>query len=148
MKLGQALAGGAVGAVTVTVLNETVRQFVDGAPRMEVIGMRALAKSLRGLDQDPPEGDTLFSLTLAGDLVSNALYYSLVGLGSARGVWARGTLLGLAAGLGAATLPRPMGLGEQPGERFPLTHTLTVAWYLAGGIAAAAVAGHLAANKG
>jgi hypothetical protein len=55
----------------------------------------------------------------------------------------RGALLGLAAGVGAAYLPPRIGLGEQPGQRPPATQIMTVAWYLAGGLAAAAAAGHL-----
>lgn len=135
----QALAGGAVGALTVTVVNEVARRLVPHAPRLEVIGMRALARSIRGLEQEPPEGERLFSWALAGDLAANTVYYSLVGAGDATNAWRRGTLLGLAAGLGAVVLPRPLGLGRQPGARFPITPLLTVAWYLLGGLAAAAV---------
>lgn len=138
MKMLQALWSGAAGAITVTALNESVRQLVPHAPRVEVIGMRALAAALRASGKQPPEDDELYGWTLAGDLLSNSLYYSLVGVGETSGAWRRGALLGLAGGLGAALLPGPLGLGRQPGERPPLTQILTVAWYLAGGLAAAA----------
>ncbi len=47
--------------------------------------------------------------------------------------------LGLAAGAGALVLPKPLGLGEAPKSRRPATRIMTVAWYLIGGLAAAAV---------
>ncbi len=139
MALWRALASGAVGSVALTLLHETARRVVPNAPRMDVIGMRAIAKSLRAADQDPPEHDTLFRVTLLGDLVSNAAYYSLVGSGGS-GVWLRGAALGLVAGLGGTFLPRSMGLGRQPGEHFPATHLMTACWYLIGGLTAAGTA--------
>lgn len=132
------VASGLAGAVTVTLLNEGVRRVVPHAPRMDVIGERALSRSLNAAGVELPHGEALFRWTLAGDLVSNALYYGLVGVGAPSGVWSRGGALGLAAGLGAVFLPRPLGLGRQPGEEAPLTQLLTVTWYLAGGLAAAA----------
>ena len=144
MTLMAALTSGFAGACTVTLLNESVRRLIPNAPRMEVIGMRAIAKSMRVAGQEPPEEDSLFSLAMAGDLVSNSLYYSLVGWGAPPGAWTRGVLLGLAAGLGGAFLPGPLGLGHQPGERTPTTQILTIAWYLAGGLAAAATTQALA----
>lgn len=134
---------GLTGAVTVTVLNEGVRRVLPHAPRIEVIGERALAGSLEALHVTPPRGDALYRWTLLGDLVSNTLYFGLVGLGARQGVWERGGLLGLVAGVGAITLPRPLGLGRQPGARMPMTPLLTATWYLAGGLVAAAAAQRL-----
>ncbi len=42
------------------------------------------------------------------------------------------------AGLGAVALPKPLGPGRQPGQRTPMTQAMTVAWYVAGALAAAA----------
>lgn len=134
---------GLAGAVTVTVLNEGVRQVLPHAPRIEVIGERVLASSLKALDVDPPQGEALYRWTLLGDLLSNTLYFGLVGLGARQGAWERGGVLGLAAGVGAVTLPRPLGLGRPPGSRLPVTPLLTVGWYLAGGLVAAAAAQRL-----
>ncbi len=134
---------GVAGALTVTALNEGVRRVLPHAPRIEVIGERALAGSLQALNVDPPRGAALYRWTLLGDLLSNTLYYGLVGLGPRQGAWHRGGLLGLAAGLGAVVLPRPLGLGRQPGARSPRTPLLTAGWYLAGGLAAAVTARQL-----
>ncbi|WP_345464692.1 hypothetical protein [Deinococcus carri] len=132
------VAAGLAGAVTVTLLNEGARRVLPHAPRMEVIGERALSRSLRAADVQPPRGEALYRWTLLADVFSNSLYYSLVGAGSSRKAWQRGGALGLAAGVGGALLPRPLGLGRQPGEQAPLTQLLTMGWYLAGGLAAAA----------
>ena len=139
---------GFIGAVTVTVFNETARRRVPHAPRLEVMGERALSKTLRTVKLDPPHGRALYRWTLVGDLLSNTLYYSLVGGGPAPRVWRRGAILGLAAGVSAVVLPRPLGLGRQPGARTPRTPALTAAWYLAGGLAAAAAARLLRSGSG
>lgn len=138
--MGQILVCGVAGAATVTLLNETARRLISNAPRLEELGIRGIAKGLRKTGQDLPSRDTLFWLSLAGDLASNSLFYSLAGRGDSKQVWPRGAALGLLAGLGAATLPEPLGLGRGPTERTPTTRVLTVAWYLLGGLAAAGAA--------
>lgn len=105
---------------------------------MDVLGMRAIERVMRGAKLKPPKPDTLHTVTLAGDIVSNALYYSLVGLGSRQGTWLRGLFLGLAAGIGALVLPGPLGLGTAPSNQTNATRAMTVAWYTAGAFVAAA----------
>jgi hypothetical protein len=107
---------------------------------MDVIGERALAGTLQASGMEQPHGRDLFRQTLIAELLSNTLYYCLVGAGSRGRSWGRGALLGLLAGLGAVVLPPRMGLGRSPGEKRPVTPLMTVAWYTAGGLAAAAVA--------
>lgn len=133
------LVSGLAGACTLTLINETARQFMPHAPRLDAMGIRALAKSMRALEVEPPRGDQLRGAALVGDLATNTIFYSVVGLGDPRHAMQRGVLLGLGAGLGAAFLPQRIGLGQQPGAESPTTPLLTVAWYLAGGVAAACV---------
>jgi hypothetical protein len=113
---------------------------------MDVLGMRAIARSMEALGQEPPPACRLHDLALVGDIVANSLYYSLVGVGRPEGAWLRGTLLGLAAGVGAVVLPRSLGLGAAPSKRTAATQAMTVGWYLFGGLAAAA-AGRLLADE-
>ncbi|MBF9142854.1 hypothetical protein [Hymenobacter properus] len=139
MKLLRSLTAGFAGAIALTALHETVRRLrPEDAPRMDVLGMRGLRKLLGKAHAPQPDDDTLFDLTMAGDILSNGLYYSLVGSGkhSVR----RGLLLGVAAGVGGVVLPGPLGLGEGPSNRTPQTQAMTVAWYTAGGLVAGAVA--------
>jgi hypothetical protein len=138
MKLSAALGGGLAGAVALTVLHEIVRQQDPKAPRMDLLGMNALAKGLRKMDRPVPERNTLFGITMAGDIISNALYYALIGIGKRKSVWTRGAALGAAAGLGGVLLPRPMGLDPAPSNRTNRTRVMTVGWYLFGGLVAAA----------
>ncbi|WP_424952538.1 hypothetical protein [Deinococcus sp.] len=142
-----ALLSGLAGAVSVTLLNEGARRALPTAsvlspPRIEVLGERALSKTLRTTGVRPPRGRSLFYLTLLADLASNALYYALIGMGQRRRATVRGAVLGLLAGLGAAFLPPRLGLGRQPGER-TATRLLTVLWYLLGGVASAKIYGRL-----
>ena len=141
----RALASGVAGAVALTAVHETARRTIPRAPRMDVIGRRGIAKSMYALGTEPPKGPRLQASALVGDLVSNSLYYSLIGIGreDRKSTLRRGLLLGLAAGLGAVFLPPVLGLGRQPGRRGPLTHLLTVTWYTIGGLTAAAAMEHL-----
>jgi len=134
----RALTGGAVGASVLTLLHESVRRMRADAPRMDVLGMRALAGTMRWMGVKPPPSDRLHTITLLSDLVANGLYFSLVGSKSDDRVWLRGALLGLGAGIGGVVLPPLMGLGSRPSGRSTQTKAMTVAWYLIGGLAAAA----------
>jgi hypothetical protein len=68
----QALANGAVGAVTLNIVHQAAQLVRPHAPHMDVIGIRALARSMRAASTEPPPRDTLFFLTIAGDLAAAA----------------------------------------------------------------------------
>jgi hypothetical protein len=132
----EAVAGGVAGACALTALHESARRTVPDAPRMDVLGMRAIERGLHGLGYEAPDEERLHQAALAGDIVSNSLYYSLIGLGRPENAVRNGALLGLLAGVGGVLLPGPMGLGEAPSNRTRATQAMTVAWYLVGGLAA------------
>jgi hypothetical protein len=135
-----ALGSGLAGAATLNAIHETVRRIrPDDAPRMDTYGRRSIARGMELAGVTPPSRDKLQALALAGDLVTNSLFYALVAAGSPepRRALMRGALLGCAAGLGAVMLPPVMGLGSAPSRRTPQTKAMTFAWYLAGGLAAA-----------
>ena len=139
MKLLPSLAAGLAGAVALTALHEAVRHLrPHDAPRMDVLGERGLRKLLGLADLPQPPEPRLYTATMLGDILSNGLYYSLVG-SSGHSV-RRGLLLGLAAGVGGVELPGPLGLGTAPSKRTPQTKAMTVAWYTVGGLVAGAVA--------
>lgn len=139
MKLTAAIGGGIAGAIVLTAIHETVRRSNSNAPRMDLLGMEAIAKTLDSVGAKIPREDTLFKLTMAGDLVSNSLYYSVAGFGNERYALLRGAILGLAAGIGAVYLPKPLGLNEAPSNRSYQTQLMTVALYSIGGLAAGAI---------
>ena len=148
MTVLNALASGAVGASALTLLHEAARRVLPEAPRVDLLGMRAIARSAREAGGRPPSDEALYGLALVGDLTSNALYYSLVGAAPRKKRWRRGLLLGLAAGAGTVVLPPLLGLGKAPSARTPATAVMTVAWYVAGGLAAAATADVLEDERG
>ena len=137
MSFTESATSGLVGACALTLIHESARRVSADAPRADILGMRAIARPLRSLGVEPPPENKLFAVTLAGDIIGNSLYYSLVGVGRREHALARGALLGLAAGVGAVVLPEPLGLGNAPTARTSATKAMTVAWYLAGGLAAA-----------
>lgn len=139
MKLLSSLAAGFAGAVALTALHETVRRLrPHDAPRMDVLGERGLRKLLALEDLPQPDEEVLYSATLFGDVLTNGLYYSLVGC--SRHPVARGAALGALAGAGGVLLPGPLGLGSAPSGRTPQTQAMTVTWYTVGGVVAGLVA--------
>lgn len=142
MKVLASLAAGFAGALALNLLHEAVRRLrPQDAPRMDLLGERGLRQLLAKADAPQPDDQQAYLLTMAGDLTSNALYYSLVGSGehSLRRGWA----LGVAAGIGGVVLPGPLGLGTAPSSRTPQTQAMTVAWYTIGGLVAGVVASGL-----
>ena len=133
----RALGPGLVGAAGVTLLHEGLRRVLPDPPRMDVLGMRALAKGQRLLGRRPARGRRLHRQALLGDLVANTLYYALVSLGRPRRPFLRGALLGTLAGVGAVVLPPYLGLGKRPARAQPHTALLTVAYYTLAGLGAA-----------
>ena len=138
MKASTALMSGLAGATTLTIVHEIVKRVDPKAPRMDLLGMNAISKMLYKAHKTPPDRQTLFLITMAGDLVANALYYSLTGVGR-KGHWLKGTLLGTAAGIGGVLLPKPMGLNPAYSGRTNSTKAMTVMLYLIGGLVTSAV---------
>lgn len=138
-KLLSASLSGLAGAVALNILHESVRRTVPEAPQVHKLGERSIAKIMEAAGQQPPAEDELYWPALAGDVLSNSLYYSLIGLSNEDSALPVGAALGALAGVGAVTLPGPMGLGEAPTNRTTATQAMTVGWYLFGGLVAAGV---------
>ena len=132
----KSLGSGLMGALALNILNETARRFVPGAPRLDVVGKKGLATAFQKAGATPPQGENLYWGALVGDVVSNALYYGLVGTSKGKNAWQKGAILGLASGLTTLVVPRLFGAGDAVGRK-PQTKAMTVAWYVAGGLVAA-----------
>jgi hypothetical protein len=133
-----ALAGGA-GALSLTLVHETARRLIPVAPRMDVVAIRGMERILRRAGRRPPPRARLHPIALVGDLISNAAYYALVGLGRPRRAPLRGAALGLLAGAGALLLPARIGLGAPPRSSHPANQAMTLGWYVIGGIVAGTI---------
>lgn len=131
------LIGGLAGALALNLLHETYKRLDANAPRVDLVGEEALSKIIKKLGKQPPTGNNLYAATLGADVVSNALYYSLIGYGNKNNIMLRATLFGIAAGVGALTLTKPLGLSNAPVTRTTKTEVLTVTWYLAGALVTA-----------
>ena len=139
MKVLHQIIGGLAGAITLNVLHQAAAKLNKNAPRVDLVGEEALNKGLSIAGASPLQGKKLFGTTLAADLASNAVYYSFIGRGKEkeRNLIARGAGYGLAAGIGAVTLTKPMGLNDEPVNKNAGTTIMTIAWYTLGGLAAA-----------
>ena len=136
---------GVAGAVSTNLLHEITRHLTPVAPRVDLVGMRAVSRISTALALPSP--DHLRAVTFAGDLVANSLYYGLVGVAERDRAVVTGAALGAAAGVGAVLLPPPMGLGDEEVNRTPATQVLTIALYLAGGIVSGLAYGTLTRRR-
>jgi hypothetical protein len=132
----RAVVAGVVGSLTTNVLHELTRRTRSDAPRVDLLGMQALSKSLTLLALPTPTGMRLYGTTLAADLVSNAAYFALVGVASRERSVAAGAVIGIVAGCGAVVLPARLALAAQLTDRTAFTRAMTVALYTTGGFAA------------
>ena len=142
-----AIISGMAGAATLTAGHQAARMVTDSAPRMDVVGMRAIARgkeavgSVTEMELMPTQRPALYNLALAGDLFFNSAYYSMAT------TWTRGAALGALAGIGALMLPQRLGLGAPPKSELLSNQVMTVAWYMLGGLAAAWTARCLAGRR-
>lgn len=139
MKATTVLAGGLAGATAVTLIHESLKAVVPQAPQMDRLGMQALSKGLKKAGKSVPRQNALFTAALAGDLISNAIFYSMAGIGSEKNIWWRSSFLGLAAGVGAVILPEPLGLNKQYSNKSFATQLMTIGLYVAGSLVTTAV---------
>lgn len=146
MTISKSLISGFAGSLALTLFHQLLKKTVKNAPRMDRLGEQALQNIIAATGADVPTKDQLFGATMAGDIAGNASYYALVGVAPVNPV-VSGTVLGLAAGLGAVYLPGPMGLNEEYSNATPKTQVLTVAVYLAGGLIAGLVQNRLKKNE-
>jgi hypothetical protein len=143
-----AVVAGACGAVALTAVHQVARRLSDEAPRMDVLGERAIARSIEAAGGQAPPQPVLNRWALAGDLIANSAFYSLVACGRHAHMWRRGVAMGLAAGAAALVLPQRLGLGDAPKSQHLGNQIMTVAWYLIGGLAAAGTGRALKAAQG
>lgn len=138
MKISSSIISGFSGALALTFLHQVFRKTVKNAPRMDRLGEQAIQKIIGSTGHKEPSKDSLFSVTMAGDLAGNSMYYSMVG-GLPVNPVVTGATLGIVAGVGALLLPGPLGLDEKYSNATTKTQVLTIAIYLAGGIVAGLV---------
>ena len=145
MRLLYSLLGGLAGAAALNIIHETVRHLNQEAPKIELVGEEAVNKVRKLAGAEPLKGKRLYAAALTGDIVTNALYYSIAGI-SPKNAITIGTLTGAAAGVGALCLTKPMGLDDAPVNRSRKAQIGTVAYYTLGGLVAGLVIRQLSKN--
>src|SRR3954467_10960631 len=143
---GESFLAGIAGALALTAVHQAAIRVTTKAPRMEVVGERAIVKTAPALGRTPPPEPSLYRMALAGDLLANSAFYSLVACGRDARLWSRAVALGIGAGVGALgigagvgalVVPPRVGLGRPPRSWQRSNQLLTVSWYLLGALAAA-----------
>lgn len=127
------LAAGLAGAAALNILHEGLKKTSPDMPRVDLLGEEALQKTIRYFGGKIEDDKTLYQATLASDVIGNMLYYSLIG-GNPKFLWQKVAVIGLSAGIGAVTLPQPMGLDPEPVAKNNQVKLLTVGYYLAGAV--------------
>jgi len=122
------ILAGLGGAIALNLLHETIRKNFDNVPEINKVGEEALNKALDKVDMKITNHDQLYAATLAGDVVSNGIYYATTATTSFN------IVSGIAMGVGAVLLPEKMGLDDSPVAKTTEKKVMTVAYYLFGAI--------------
>ncbi|HEX8547782.1 MAG TPA: hypothetical protein VF691_12525, partial [Cytophagaceae bacterium] len=128
MENTKSIISGVVGALVLTGLHQTIKKVYEDAPRVDLLGMQAIAKIMK---EKTPEDDKLYGLSLAGDLIFNSFNYSLVGL--SKSPVQMGAIIGFGTGLATAYLPGPLGLNDDLSSRNSSMKALSIGYYFLGG---------------
>lgn len=144
MKNIHALIGGFVGAIALNAVHEIAHRLDPQAPRIDKVGEEAIEKSAEAIGIPTPKGNGLYMATLTGDLMSNSLYYSAIGIGDPKSLWKKAIAVGITAGIGALQAPKVLGLSDKPVTHSSRTKVFVVGFYLLGAIASAATISCLA----
>ena len=128
------LTAGLLGSLALNILHETLRKNGTIVPKVNLLGEEALNKTLIGIGQAPiTDEEELYKATLKADLISNTIYYSLIG-GKSKYIWPKAIFFGLSAGFSAIKLPEPLGLNPSPVTTTSQLKVLTVGYYLVGAL--------------
>ena len=133
------LIAGFAGALALNILHESLKHKSKDMPRIDILGEKALQKALGYFGTEIDTHDNLYKATLAGDLVSNTIYYSMIGSGGGKYIWPKAIFMGLSAGVAAVKLPEPMGLNPKPVAKNEQVIMLTVGYYVIGAMITALV---------
>ena len=105
-----------------------MRHNFDNVPEVNKVGEEALNKSLETVDMKITDKDQLYAATLAGDVISNGIYYAATATSGFN------IVSGVAAGVGAVILPKNMGLDDSPVAETTQKKLMTVGYYLFGAV--------------
>ncbi len=117
------LIAGLGGAIALNIVHESLKNKGRNMPHIDELGEEALQKSMSYFGVEVGDKQDLYLSTLAGDLASNALYYSFIG-GRSSLIWPKAIALGFD--------PAPVARNSQ-------VSSLTVMYYLSGALVTGAL---------
>ena len=138
MKVMSSMAGGLAGALSVTAMQELLKRVDPSAPRRDLLVKQAGFKIADKLGNGSTHANTVTGMSIAGDIISNTLYFSLTAAAGKKAL-PIGSLLGLSMGAGAISLPSKLGLNSYFTGGTRKRKLMTMGMYLIGGLVAAAV---------
>lgn len=121
------MIAGLGGAIALNILHEVVRKNCKNVPHVNEVGEEALEKMTAGTLVEIKDANQLYAATLAGDILSNSVYYATTAT-------THNFASGLLAGVGAIALPQKLGLNSEPVAGTNQKKVMTVAYYLFGAI--------------
>nr|WP_314498800.1 hypothetical protein [uncultured Chryseobacterium sp.] len=119
------ILAGLGGAIALNILHETIRKNFDNVPHINELGEEALLKMTDHTPLNITGENSLYAATLAGDIISNGLYYATTATN-------HNFTSGLLAGVGAIALPNKMGLDDTPVAENNKKKIMTVGYYVFG----------------
>ena len=130
------LLSGVAGAAAVTGLNYLGQKLTPAAPRLDVLGRKAVRKTASALPGDQPNESTVQATALAGDATINSLYYAAVGLGRSENPLVRGAVAGALMGVAVVAIAPLLGMGRRPVGEGLTGKAMAIGQYTLGGVAA------------
>ncbi|WP_442591362.1 hypothetical protein ACSBL2_09050 [Pedobacter sp. AW31-3R] len=140
------LFAGFASAVALNVLHESLKDKKT-TPRIDFLGEQALQKTVRYFGGNISDTDDLYKATLAGDIISNTIYYSWIASAKSQHLFTKAIAMGLLAGIGAVKLPEPLGLNPKPVAKTDGIKAMTVGYYVFGALITAVVASALKKSR-
>ena len=128
------------GAIALSALHKYVKRHFDEVAEFSEIGEQVIDKSLDAVNLQVKDHDKLYNATVAGDILTNGIYYALT-------PFKMSTLVGALGGWGAMALPKQLGLDNQPIAGTDKKKMITVGYYVFGAVIAAGIYKVLTLNE-
>ncbi|MDO5524161.1 MAG: hypothetical protein Q4G48_08985 [Bacteroidia bacterium] len=131
---------GLSGAVALSILHEYVKKNFVEVPEFNEVGEEVIDKSLSKINLKIKDHDKLYNATVAGDILTNAVYYAFT-------PFKLNSVIGALGGLGAIALPKKLGLDNTPIAGTDKKKMITVGYYIFGAMVASGMYKLLTINR-
>ncbi|MDD3789624.1 MAG: hypothetical protein PHO94_13155 [Petrimonas sp.] len=128
------------GAIALSVLHEILKKNMDELPDFEEVGEEAIDKSLEKVNLKVLDTSKLYNATVAGDVITNGIYYAFT-------PFKMNTVIGALGGLGAMALPKKLGLDNTPIAGTDKKKMMTIGYYIFGALVAGGIYKLLTINE-